>query len=268
MLIILVFGRAVDARTDPVIEQITIEGNVLISTERLLDLMVTRPAGLVKKRRFNPAVFRADIKAIENFYENSGFLDVRARPFRDLLDNEKRVRIRIVIDEGPRYIVHAVNIIGNHYLADELANETFLRAYRALSTFRGRSRGEFRSFLLSIAGNLLRDHYRGHTQRAVQPVSRLGCGKDVNSIDYAEYSETSAHEGKERRAMLAQALASLPDHQAKLIRLSHLKQLKAEQIAAILGKPSPEAVRSALCRAMKNLREALIRQGYFDQVSA
>ena len=119
VLIILVFGRAVDARTDPVIEQITIECNVLISTERLLDLMVTRPAGLVKKRRFNPAVFRADIKAIENFYENSGFLDVRARPFRDLLDNEKRVRIRIVIDEGPRYIVHAVNIIGNHYLADD-----------------------------------------------------------------------------------------------------------------------------------------------------
>ena len=119
MLILLVFGRAVDARTDPVIEEIVIEGNVLINTERLLDLMVTRPSGLFKRKRFNAAVFRADIKAIENFYENSGFLDVRARPFRELLDNEQRVRIRIVIDEGPRYTVHAVNNIGNNYLADD-----------------------------------------------------------------------------------------------------------------------------------------------------
>ncbi len=68
--------------------------------------------------------------------------------------------------------------------------------------------------------------------------------------------------------MLKQALALLAPEQARLITLSHLKGLKAEQIAPLLGKPSAQAVRAALCRAMKDLRAALQRQGYFDQVSA
>ena len=68
--------------------------------------------------------------------------------------------------------------------------------------------------------------------------------------------------------MLRQALASLGPDQAELIRLSHLKGLKAEQIATILDKPSAQAVRASLCRAMKDLKVALQRQGYFDQVSA
>ena len=71
----------------------------------------------------------------------------------------------------------------------------------------------------------------------------------------------------ERMLMLRQALASLPSDQAKLIRLARLKGLKAEQIATMVGKPSAQAVRAALCRAMKDLRAALQRQGYFDQVS-
>ena len=66
--------------------------------------------------------------------------------------------------------------------------------------------------------------------------------------------------------MLRQALASLEPEQAELIRLAHLKGLKAEQIAAKLGKPSAQAVRAALSRAMKELRAALQRQGYFEQV--
>ncbi len=68
--------------------------------------------------------------------------------------------------------------------------------------------------------------------------------------------------------MLKKALASLTPQQAKLIKLSHLKGLKAEQIAPLTAKPSAQAVRAALCRAMKDLRLALQRQGYFDQVSA
>ena len=49
---------------------------------------------------------------------------------------------------------------GDQFLADELANETFLRAYRSLPSFRGRGRRQFKSFLFTIASNLLKD-YKG-----------------------------------------------------------------------------------------------------------
>ena len=68
--------------------------------------------------------------------------------------------------------------------------------------------------------------------------------------------------------MLRQAMSQLAPDDAMLISLSHLKDIPAEEIATVLGKPSTQAVRAALCRAMRHLREILIRQGYFSQVPA
>ena len=151
---------------------------------------------------------------------------------------------------------------GNHCLADELANETFLRAYRSLTSFRGRGQRQFQSFLFTIAANLLRDHYRTQKQSQATPPALHLLAQSVDP------PSDKPLETRERAVMLRQALASLPPRQAKLIRLAHLKGLKAERIATILGKPSAQAVRTALCRAMKDLRAALDRQGYFDQVPA
>ena len=154
----------------------------------------------------------------------------------------------------------------NHWLADDLANETFLRAYRSLSTFRGRSHQQFQSYLFAIAANLLRDHYRSQNH----PQTTLGLPHPPSSAPESSdsYLAEKPIESRERTDMLKQALASLAPEQATLIKLSHLKGLKAEQIAPLLSKPSAQAVRAALCRAMKDLKVALKRQGYFDQVSA
>ena len=153
---------------------------------------------------------------------------------------------------------------GKHCLADELANETFLRAYRSLPGFRGQSHQQFRSFLFTIAANLLKDHYRG---RKPLPTTSLEA-QTSNSLNQPVDSPADKPlVAQERALMLRQALASLEPDQAKLIHLAHMKGLKAEQIATMLGKPSAQAVRAALSRAMKDLKAALQRQGYFDQAS-
>ena len=149
---------------------------------------------------------------------------------------------------------------GDQCLADELANETFLRAYRSLPSFRGRGWRQFKSFLFTIAANLLKDHYRRRKQPQTTPLEAQACEGPVDSAE-------KPLELRERAVMLQRALASLEPDQAELIRLSHLKGLKAERIATILDKPSAQAVRTSLCRAMKDLKTALQRQGYFDQVS-
>ena len=153
---------------------------------------------------------------------------------------------------------------GNHCLADELANETFLRAYRSLPSFRGRGQRQFRSFLFTIANNLLTDHYRGRKPFQSTP---LEAQADNSPAQLSNSSADKPLETQERALMLRQALASLEPVQAKLIRLAHMKGLKAEQIATMLGKPSAQAVRAALSRAMKDLKATLQRQGYFDQVA-
>ena len=153
---------------------------------------------------------------------------------------------------------------GDHWLADELTNESFLRAYQSLASYRGYTQRQFQSFLLSIAANLLRDHFRH--RRAVQVSLSLGTTSQPN--DYAECNGNNGLETEERSSMLREALARLTADETILISLSHIADLPAEEIALIMGKPSAQAVRSALCRAMKHLRTVLKHQGYFTQVSA
>ena len=154
---------------------------------------------------------------------------------------------------------------GDRWLADELTNETLLRAYKSLDSYRGQSSRQFLSFLFSIAVNLLRDHLRrrrgpqvGFPQEVVAEV-RSGC---------SDYNSSNSIEVKERNAMLREALDSLSAEETILISLSHIEELSADEIAQILGKRSAQAVRTGLCRAMKNLRAVLKRQKYFTHVPA
>ena len=147
---------------------------------------------------------------------------------------------------------------GDHWLADELTNETFMRAYKSLGSYKGSTQKQFESFLFTISANLLRDELR----RRPRPKA---LGEDQAEQIESEYNSDESLEAKERQTMLREAMSSLAADEAMLISLAHLKDMPADEIAEVLGKPSGQAVRAALCRAMKHLREILVRQGYFTQ---
>ena len=118
VLLSLVYGYTAEAQTGPEVGSVVIDGTRQISTDRILSLMLTKPGGVFKKNRLNPATLRGDRDAIQNFYINSGFWQVRVRPFQEIRE-DGRVEIRIVIDEGPRYSVKEVNIVGSMYIDEE-----------------------------------------------------------------------------------------------------------------------------------------------------
>ena len=138
VLLSLVSSRTIEAQIGPAVGHVIIEGNQQISTDRILSLMLTKSGGLFKKHWLNSATLRGDRDAIENFYINSGFLEARVRPFQEMLE-DGRVEIRIVVDEGPRYSVKNVNIIGSKYIDEEQirrvlltrANQPFFRLFVA-----------------------------------------------------------------------------------------------------------------------------------------
>ena len=152
-----------------------------------------------------------------------------------------------------------VRACGDHWLADELTNATFMRAYESLSSYKGSNQRQFQSFLFTIATNLLRDKLRRRPWPGSLPEEKA-CQLP------SESNNDECPEAKERQAMLREAISGLSADEAMLISLAHLEDLPAEEIAKVLGKPSGQAVRAALCRAMKHLREILCHQGYFTQV--
>ena len=162
----------------------------------------------------------------------------------------------------PRVAKFLFNATRDYCLADELSNDTFFRAHRALADLRRVQESSFLSFLFRIAANLLRDHHR-RKKLSTSPMED-GCWESV-SVDTQSCPESWEHlQSQERSDMLHQALAELSAEQSTLITLSHFQELSAEQIAQILGKPSAQAVRAALHRAMKHLHKQLLRQGYFQ----
>jgi len=141
--------------------------------------------------------------------------------------------------------------------AEELAQETFVRAYRSLSSFRGDAR--FSTWLVQIAIHAARDRQRGKKRRKIVSLSELEerRGQEAkleetrSAFDpLAELSES------EFNTRLQKGLERLPEDYREVFVLRHLEELGYEQIAA-LTKSSVGSLKVRSHRARKLLREFL-----------
>jgi RNA polymerase sigma-70 factor, ECF subfamily len=136
--------------------------------------------------------------------------------------------------------------------ADDLSQETFVRAYQALGRFRV---GEpLQPWLSRIAVNLAYSLFRRRKRRpetALEPLVEAGEQWAAAGDDPSE--ETSQ---RERSAQLDAAFAELtPEHQAVLV-LRVVQDLSYDEIATALGIP-PGTVMSRLSRARAELKARL-----------
>jgi RNA polymerase sigma-70 factor (ECF subfamily) len=143
-------------------------------------------------------------------------------------------------------------------VAEELAQETFVRAFVSLQSFRGASR--FRTWVIQIALNLVRDRRRTTGRRPV-----LVSLDEVKQC--AERSDASVHAGAtldpelklahaELISRLGSALDSLPQEYREVFVLKHVEGLAYEEIATITGV-SIGALKVRAHRARLRLREWL-----------
>lgn len=153
-----------------IVDRIVIEGNESIADDLIFDLIETRADGILRSGRMNNAVWRTDLEAVESFYINSGFLDARVRSIRDRIDAE-RIALRIVIDEGPRYTVRAVNLNGFGYLSENEVrqslwtrkDEVFLRLLTATDKRNIQSLADSRALLDMTVDYHVLQHLEDHT---------------------------------------------------------------------------------------------------------
>jgi RNA polymerase sigma-70 factor, ECF subfamily len=123
--------------------------------------------------------------------------------------------------------------------ADDLTQETYLRAFRALPRFEGRS--SVRTWLLGIARRACADHLRAVT-RARRLSQRLALADDAQAHQPDPAGQVSAH-------VLLQRLA--PERREAFV-LTQLLGLTYEQAAAVLEVPVG-TIRSRVARARADL---------------
>jgi RNA polymerase sigma-70 factor, ECF subfamily len=128
---------------------------------------------------------------------------------------------------------------------EDLVQETFFRAFRRVDGWRGGA--SFRSWLLTIGSNLLRDQVR---KRKGELVSIEG--RDIpDRADPA--ADLAASETEDR---VRQGLASLPRLQREVFLLRAQQGTDYEEIAAVLGT-TPGAARVHYHHAVKRLKELI-----------
>ncbi len=129
--------------------------------------------------------------------------------------------------------------------AEDLAQETFMRAYDRLHTFD--LEREFGPWIRRIAANLCLNHLESQKSTALLDEER--------DADEGQRPEKQV-EVKERSEQIRGALASLPAHYRVVVELRHYQELSYDEIAAELKIPLSD-VKSHLFRARKLLAEKL-----------
>jgi RNA polymerase sigma-70 factor, ECF subfamily len=133
--------------------------------------------------------------------------------------------------------------------ADDLAQETFLRAYRAWQTLAADA--NVRAWLFAIATNLARNHFRAESRRRRAYVA---VGERRAEADPAGPEEE--HVFRETRELLDRVVAGLPLKQRLAFTLRKVHELDYEAIGESL-ECSPESARAHVFQALKKIRVSL-----------
>jgi RNA polymerase sigma-70 factor (ECF subfamily) len=162
----------------------------------------------------------------------------------------------------PMVWAQSLSITGRREEAENLTQEAFLKAYRALPGLRERE--AFAGWLLGIARNLGLDWLRRRQREEASAPTESAA--DLGGLDAPDPAGVTPAEEVERREMHRRALAAvaaLPPEYAVAVTLKHQAGLSCREMAEVLGVPTG-TVTSRLSRAHQMLRERLATQGQGD----
>jgi RNA polymerase sigma-70 factor, ECF subfamily len=158
---------------------------------------------------------------------------------------------------GP-LLSYFVRMVHDQGLAEDLAQEVFLRVYQARERYQPEAR--FTTWLYRIATNLALNAIRDRRADPVVPETAIETDPDATSpLERAADSRPTVEEQmteSDRQRLIREAIEALPEKQRAAVILHKYQDVEYRQIASIL-KVSESAVKSLLFRAYESLRVRL-----------
>jgi len=162
------------------------------------------------------------------------------------MEGTDRVFERLVRDHQDRIYALGLALTGNRHDAEDVAQDTFIRAYKALATYspdRVRDLKQ-KAWLHRIAVNVVRNRVRGARPRMVElngSEPSVATGPEEDVLRKAEIDE------------LAARVACLPAKYREAVVLRHVQDLSYAEVAETLGQPVG-TVKANVHRGLKILR--------------
>ena len=146
--------------------------------------------------------------------------------------------------------------VKNHTIAEDITARVFQRALEQMPRFEWRGI-PFGAWLMRIAANLIHDH-DGHVQRHVPLQEWADDGADV--VGSAAGVE-ERYAARQAAGALWQEVATLPMVQQQVLVYRFVRDMSIREIADTMGR-TEGAVKQLLFRAIKGLRQRLLRTGF------
>ena len=161
--------------------------------------------------------------------------------------------------EKPIYNL-CLRMCGNADDAMDLTQETFLKAWRNLGSFRADA--AFSTWLYRLCSNLCIDHLRREQKRKVLPLQVEDSDGDERPLDVPDPAAGPEERlsAQEDRQQVAAALQSLEPEYREALTLRVLHDLSYADIAAVL-QVREGTVKSRIARAREKMREAMQKLG-------
>jgi RNA polymerase sigma-70 factor (ECF subfamily) len=159
----------------------------------------------------------------------------------------------LLVERETRTVYRAcLRILGRPHDAEDVTQESFVAAYRAIGSYRGD--GPLRAWLLRIA-----------TRQALRRLAQRRPTADVDAVPEPILADSRAEPSRiavatELRTELRDAVAGLPDPYREVVVLRFFADLSLAEVADVTGRPI-NTVKTHLRRGLERLRPMLAPEG-------
>ena len=162
---------------------------------------------------------------------------------------------QIIIQHQRQVLISSLRLLGNIELAQDAAQEVFLRLYKYLHRYDDAKK--FSAWLYQVTLNVCRDINRRRQKNSTVSLEELqqngGLEEVADSVDLE-----SAVSRAEEKHIVAEALKTLPQKEREALVLRDIQGLSTKQVARILGS-SEATVRSQVSTARMKIKKFVER---------
>ena len=170
---------------------------------------------------------------------------------------------QLMRDNEKRIYNLTLRMTGNPEDAMDLAQETFLNAWRGLKFFKGDS--AFSTWVYRLASNACIDHLRRKKRRQDISAPMPADDEDDSQPDIPDerFQPEQELERQELRRAVAQGLEQLSEEHRQVLVMREINGLSYQEIADVLDLEAG-TVKSRIARARNSLRKILVESGNFS----
>lgn len=163
---------------------------------------------------------------------------------------------RVLVERYGRSVFRlAFRMTGNEFDAEDVVQETFLRAFKQLESYEVRS--SFSTWLYRIAANYSLDLIRSRKRHAARRVVESTEEEDIlDSVKTTDPGQDRIYYSVQVKQRLDSALTLLSDQERTAFLLRHFEGKSIEEIGTILDL-GVSATKNSIFRAVRKVREAL-----------